>query len=234
MVDVHPQHHDVAHLGRHLAAPELAAQLAVDLQCHLLDHGRHFLLVGDGLEVDDLTRDWLLHAAELLDGGVPVVSGSGHDGYHHLHVGVDGIPDSLQVCLCPIVGQGLHVRLSHLHSHLRSQLGDQRHETLSDGLVLGDVHEDPLLKVNGGQHLVAGGLPAPVGLGVHGEGEPLPQQQLLGINNPSGQLNTTRSQLQSPIKQNGGGFRRIIDIVNEFLQCLKLHQVKRHSVRRNT
>ena len=195
VVDVNSQHHNVAHLGRHLAAPQLAAQLAVDLQRHLLDHGGHFLLVGDGLEVDDLTGDWLLHTAELLDGGVPVVPGGGHDGHHHLHVGVDGIPDRLQVGLGPVVGQGLHVRLGHLHTHLWCQLGDQRHEALSDGLVLRDVDKDPLLKIYGGQHLVAGSLPAPVGLGVYGEGETLPQQQLLGVDDPPGQLNTSRGQL---------------------------------------
>ena len=103
--DVHSHHHQVAELGIDLTAPQLAAQLAVDLQGHLLHHGVRLLLVGESLVVDDLTGDGHLHAAELLHRGVPVVSGSGHDHHHHLHVWLDDLPEGVEVGLRPVIGE---------------------------------------------------------------------------------------------------------------------------------
>ena len=57
--DVEETHHQVLH--GNLATPELAAQFAIDLKSHLLHHGVDLLLVADRLEVDHLTRHWLLH-----------------------------------------------------------------------------------------------------------------------------------------------------------------------------
>ena len=54
------------------------------LEGNLLHHGGGLLLVCQGLVVDDLTGDRLLHVAELLDGAVPVISGGGHDHHHDL------------------------------------------------------------------------------------------------------------------------------------------------------
>ena len=68
VVHVHSHHHHV--LEGCGASPQLSAQLAVDLQRHLLHHRGNLLFVGDGFVVYDLAGHGFLHTAKLLHGGI--------------------------------------------------------------------------------------------------------------------------------------------------------------------
>jgi hypothetical protein len=64
-------------LDGNVDAPELAAQLAVDLEEDLLDHARHLLRIADRPQVDHLVTEkirflytkvwWQWHATTLFD-----------------------------------------------------------------------------------------------------------------------------------------------------------------------
>ena len=50
----------------------------------------------------------------------------------------------------------------------------------------------------------------------HVRGESLPQQQLIRVDDPPSQLNTTRSQLQAPVEKDGRCLGWFVHIVDEF------------------
>ena len=68
--DVYADNHEI--LEGSLASPELTAQLAVQLQDHLLSHGVQPLLIRNSLHNDHLRSNWLFDAAEFLNGRVSI------------------------------------------------------------------------------------------------------------------------------------------------------------------
>ena len=191
------------------------------LKCHFLHHGGRLLLVGERPVVDDLTGHWQVYVAQLLDGGVAVVSGSWHDHHHDLNFRLNVLPQALQVGLRPVVGKDLHVRSGHFHPHLRCQLGHVGGETAGNVLVLVDVEDGPLLQVNGHQHVVVGGLPPPVRLAVDADGRVLAEQQLLCGQVSSLQLNTIRGKLEVPVEEDGARLGGVVHVLGELLESLQ-------------
>ena len=67
---------------RDFDGPELTTQLTVELHGHLGSHTHQVLLLAQGSLEDTLGGDGLLHAAQLLDGVVAVLTVTGQHHYH--------------------------------------------------------------------------------------------------------------------------------------------------------
>merc|ERR1719285_873662 len=130
MEHIDANNHQILHWD--FATPQLAAELAVDLEGHLLHHGADLLLIADGLEVDHLAGHWLLHTAEFLNCGVSVVSWGWHHSANKLDRGVHRVSYHLHIGLCPVIGQFSHCRLRHLNPHLGSQLEHKADKVLDN------------------------------------------------------------------------------------------------------
>ena len=68
--------------------------------------------------------------------------------------------------------------------------------------------------------VVVGRLPTPVSLGIDGDSGVLSQQQFLGRELSSLQLDALRSQLQVPVEEDGAGLGRVVHILDELLKSL--------------